>query len=192
MNILKPVASVYGNLASEFEEIWSNQISEFKKKFKPGVIEVLTRKFYPTDVPILIIKKEIMVEALAFLKNEPGFSYSFLADFTATDELPREPRFDLVFNLLSMQHNGCRIRIKVPIKENEKVPTCIGVWPGANWSEREIWDMFGIAFEGHPDLRRIILDDRWKGHPLRKDYPIKGYQIFPDPMQINEDVLGRN
>ena len=112
------------------------------------------------------------------MKSEPGFEYGFLSDLTATDE-EIAPRFEMVYNLFSTRHKW-RIRLKVRVREDEEVPTAIPVWPGANWAEREVWDMYGIRFKGHPDLRRILMDERWEGHPLRKDYPLRGYQIFTD------------
>jgi NADH-quinone oxidoreductase subunit C len=124
---------------------------------------------------------------LRFMKSEPGFEYGFLSDITATDE-EIEPRFEIVYNLASMtkQH---RIRLKVRVRENEECPSACEIWPGANWAEREVFDMFGVRFSGHPDLRRILLDNRWQGHPLRKDYPIKGYQVFTSPEQVEEHLL---
>lgn len=83
----------------------------------------------------------------------------------------------------------CRVRVKVKIAENEKFNTLIPLWEGANWAEREIYDMFGIHFEGHPDLRRILMDMRWEGHPLRKDYPLRGYQVFLTPEPLDPELL---
>ena len=82
-----------------------------------------------------------------------------------------------------------RIRVKIKIAEDESVPTLIPLWEGANWAEREIFDMFGIHFEGHPDLRRILMDQRWEGHPLRKDYPLRGYQVFLTPEPLDPELL---
>jgi NADH-quinone oxidoreductase subunit C len=138
-------------------------------------------------VPILFVSKDKVVEVLRELKEGGDFQYEFLADITATDE-EVEPRFEVVYNIASLS-TGARIRLKVRVRDGEEVPTATGVWDGANWAEREIWDMFGVRFSGHPDLRRILMDERWKGHPLRKDYPLRGYQLFPDTQPINVDLL---
>ena len=109
------------------------------------------------------------------LRDEFGFDV--LADITAVDYWPeREPRFHVVYQLHSLQQATMRLGLRVPVNGNDPcVPTIEGVYPNANWFEREIWDMFGIRFEGHSDLRRILMPDDWEGHPLRKDYPL-GYE----------------
>lgn len=169
-------------------EVWKTQVQKFRDKFGNALEEVQMPVETPTDVPILFVKKEQVVEVLKFLKQEPGFEYSFLSDLTATDESPEALRFHVVYNLYAMDH-GYRIRVKVRIAEGESVPTAVGVWPAANWAEREVWDMFGVKFLGHPDLRRILMDGRWVGHPLRKDYPLRGYQIFPTSEPPNPKLL---
>jgi len=108
---------------------------------------------------------------MQFLKEELEFDY--LTDITAVDYPEREKRFEMVYHLFSLK-NHYRIRVKTEIKEGEKVSSMTKVWGSANWLEREVYDMFGIEFEGHPDLRRILLSDEWEGHPLRKDYPLIG------------------
>jgi NADH/F420H2 dehydrogenase subunit C len=166
---------------------WKEQVDKFRARFGAVCTEVRMPGDYPTDVPILYVDKESIVEALSFLKSEPGFEYDFLADITATDE-EIEPRFEIVYNLRSMAHHW-RIRVKCRCPEDQDVPTVIGLWAGANWAEREVFDMFGVKFRGHPDLRRILMDERFQGHPLRKDYPLKGYQIFPTPMPVHPELL---
>ncbi|NTU60455.1 MAG: NADH-quinone oxidoreductase subunit C, partial [Deltaproteobacteria bacterium] len=99
--------------------------------------------------------------------------FEMLTDLTAVDYLPREPRFEVVYLLYSFQHNE-RLFLKVPLAENETVPTVEGVWKAANWLEREVYDLFGVIFENHSDLRRILLWDGYVGHPLRKDFPLHG------------------
>ena len=103
----------------------------------------------------------------------PAGSYCFLTDETAVDYPKREKRFEVVYHLYSFKQND-RLRLKVLSGEGEKVPSVVNVWVAANWLEREVFDLFGITFENHPDLRRILMTDDWIGHPLRKDYPLQG------------------
>ncbi|MDE3081431.1 MAG: NADH-quinone oxidoreductase subunit C, partial [Paracoccaceae bacterium] len=113
-------------------------------------------------------------DLLDYLKTDPACRFSTLVDITAVDHPERPKRFDVVYHLLSMYKNH-RIRIKVAVDEDEMVPSAIGVHASANWFEREVFDMFGIIFSGHPDLRRILTDYGFRGHPLRKDFPTTGY-----------------
>jgi len=188
MDVNKLVATNYGDWPEKFGESWERQIGHLKKKFPSAVTQVLWPGKAMVDVPVLFIKKESIIEILRYVKSEPDFEYSFLTDLTATDEQPDKFRFNVVYNLFS-PNRLWRMRFKVRIKESESMPTAVGVWGGANWAEREIWDMFGIKFDEHPDLRRILMDERWKGHPLRKDYPLQGYQIFPTAEEINPKLL---
>ncbi len=115
------------------------------------------------------------LESLAeFLRDDASCRFSTLVDITAVDHPERVERFDVVFHFLSMYRNQ-RIRVKVAVREDEMVPSLTGLFPAANWFEREIFDMFGILFSGHPDLRRILTDYGFRGHPLRKDFPTTGY-----------------
>jgi NADH-quinone oxidoreductase subunit C len=109
-----------------------------------------------------------------FLREDSNAKFSTLVDITAVDRPEREARFDVVYHFLSMYRNH-RIRVKAAVREDELVPSLIGVHPSANWFEREVFDMFGILFSGHPDLRRILTDYGFRGYPLRKDFPTTGY-----------------
>ena len=109
-----------------------------------------------------------------FLKSDPNCKFSTLVDITAVDYPQRGKRFDVVYHFLSMYRNQ-RIRLRAAIREDEMVPSIVNVHPSANWFEREVYDMFGILFSGHPDLRRILTDYGFRGHPLRKDFPTTGY-----------------
>ncbi len=109
-----------------------------------------------------------------FLRNDPTCRFSTLVDITAVDYPARPKRFDVVYHFLSMYQNH-RIRLRVSVREEEMVPSIVSVHPSANWFEREVYDMFGILFSGHPDLRRILTDYGFRGHPLRKDFPTTGY-----------------
>jgi NADH/F420H2 dehydrogenase subunit C len=188
MDIRQPIPNNGGDWIIKFRESWKKQVEQIRGKFPDAFEEIRMPLDYCTDVPILYVKKEAIVEILIYLKETAGFEYNFLADITASDE-EIEPRFEIIYNLFSTQHRW-RIRIKVRVSEFEEVPTAVSVWKGANWAEREIFDMFGVKFKGHPNLRRILMDQRWVGHPLRKDYPLKGYQIFPDAEAVDPSLLG--
>ena len=109
-----------------------------------------------------------------FLKTDPSCRFSTLVDITAVDYPERERRFDVVYHLLSMYQNH-RIRLRAEARDDDMVPSIMPVFPSANWFEREVFDMFGLLFSGHPDLRRILTDYGFRGHPLRKDFPTTGY-----------------
>lgn len=149
-------------------------------------------KRFNTDMPTFVIAPENAVEVLRFFRDNKDFAYDFLLDLTSVDFLhsPREAdttenngkRFQVIYVLRSMQNDrkGATIRICVPVGENEEIPSMTALWPGADWPEREVFDLMGIRFSGHPNLRRIVLPDNFRGHPLRKDFPVKG---------IGEDYL---
>ena len=149
-------------------EPWSSPLlGELQKRF-PGVIsEPLTFR----NQPAIVVARESLLEVCEFLKSDRGGSYALLTDETAVDYPKREKRFDVIYHLYSFQRND-RLRLKVLVGESEKVPSVVGIWPTADWLEREVFDMFGVQYEGHPDLKRILLPDGWTGHPLRKDYDI--------------------
>jgi NADH-quinone oxidoreductase subunit C len=115
-----------------------------------------------------------LVAFVDFLKNDKSCQFSTLVDITAVDYPGRAARFDMIYHFLSMYQNH-RIRLRVQVREDDMVPSIIDVHPSANWFEREVFDMFGILFSGHPDLRRLLTDYGFRGHPLRKDFPTTGY-----------------
>jgi NADH-quinone oxidoreductase subunit C len=118
----------------------------------------------------IIVKRDSILDIMKLLKDQ--FQFDMLADITAVDYFGnQDARFEVVYHLNSIEKN-IRLRVKVPVKEEEDVETITSVWPIANWLEREVWDMFGIRFRNHPDLRRILMYEEFEGHPLRKDYPI--------------------
>ena len=133
-----------------------------------------------------VVERAALLEALAFCRDDAELSFDLLMDLTAVDyaKFPgREdgPRFEVVYHLYSVGRNH-RVRLKVRVDEDDAVvPTAAGLWPIANWLEREVWDMFGIRFAGHPDLRRLLLYEEFVGHPLRKDYPIDRRQPLIGP-----------
>ena len=130
--------------------------------------QVAHRELNVTAVPAAILA---LVE---FLRSDASCRFSTLVDITAVDYPEREARFDVVYQFLSMYQNQ-RIRVKCALREDEMIPSIVSVHPSANWFEREVFDMFGIVFSGHPDLRRLLTDYGFRGHPLRKDFPTTGY-----------------
>ncbi|HEY4343252.1 MAG TPA: NADH-quinone oxidoreductase subunit C [Parvibaculum sp.] len=122
----------------------------------------------------VVAQASAVASVLTFLRDDPECRFSSLMDVTAVDYPTRERRFDVVYHLLSMYKNH-RIRVKVEADEETQVPSAVGIFPTANWFERETFDMYGILFAGHPDLRRILTDYGFSGYPLRKDFPMTGY-----------------
>ena len=125
--------------------------------------------------PTLIVPADRLVEMCTFLRDDPELEFALLSWIGGVDLLPRHPRFDVVYNLLSLTHH-MRIHLKVEVsEEHPRVPSVVSVWPTADWHERETYDFYGIEFTGHPDLTRILLPEDWEGWPLRKDSPL-GYE----------------
>jgi NADH-quinone oxidoreductase subunit C len=122
-----------------------------------------------------VIRPQLLAGIMDFLKKDPRLLFDMLVDITAVDYKERKPRFEVVYHLLSLAFNR-RLRIKAAVEENEPLDSLTPFWGSANWLEREVWDMFGIRFSGHPDLKRILMYDEFQGHPLRKDYPIQKRQ----------------
>ena len=136
---------------------------------------VLGAKFDRNEVTIYVPGAAIR-EVCALLRDDDELRYNFLSDITCVDWYPSEPRFEVVYTLLSIP-NKRHLRLKVQLPgDNPVVPSLISVWPSCNYFEREVFDLFGVRFEGHPYLRRILMPEDWKGHPLRKDYPVEGYR----------------
>ena len=140
--------------------------------------QVLGTTMYAGQVGVMI-KKDKIKDICQYLHDEPGLKMDHLADLTAVDysRYPGDngPRFEVVYNLISTEYRH-RIRLKVRVPEEDpRIDTVSAVWHTANWHERETFDLMGIKFDGHPDLRRILLPEDWEGHPLRKEYPLKGY-----------------
>lgn len=126
------------------------------------------------------VGRDAIHDVCVFLRDAQELQFDFLADLTAVDYLnmDRSPRFDVVYHLLSLKH-GHRLRLKVAVPEDHPhIASVVGIWPAADWYERETYDMFGIVFDGHPDLTRIMMPDDWQGHPLRKDFPVGGARSF--------------
>jgi len=137
----------------------------YRGRFGPAIFDALEDR----KQPYLVIDARQLTEIARYTRDEEKFD--LLEDYTAVDWPRREKRFDLVAILYSFAYNT-RLRLKIPLAANEAAASLVPVWPVANWLEREIFDMFGIRFTGHPDLKRILLPEDWRGHPLRKDYDI--------------------
>jgi NADH-quinone oxidoreductase subunit C len=132
-------------------------------------------KFDRDEMTISLDRNSIR-EACALLKEDPACPFNFLSDITCVDWYPAEPRFEVVYHLLSIPKKE-RVRLKVQLNSaSPAVESLTSVWPGANYFEREVFDLFGVRFTGHPYLRRILMPEDWEGHPLRKDYPVEGYR----------------
>ncbi len=140
-------------------------VRRYRERFGAAILDALEDR----KQPYLVIDAAQFLEIASYSRDEEKFD--LLEDFTAVDWPKREKRFDLIAILYSFAHNT-RLRLKIPITVDEHPSSLVGIWPTSNWLEREIYDMFGIEFAGHPDLKRILLPDGWQGHPLRKDYDI--------------------
>ena len=138
---------------------------------QPEAVQSSTVAFGELTLVVNLANLEPLVE---FLRDDPACRFSTLVDITAVDHPERPARFDVVYHFLSMYRNH-RIRLKVAVREEEMVPSLVDLHPSANWFEREVFDMFGILFSGHPDLRRLLTDYGFRGYPLRKDFPTTGY-----------------
>jgi len=144
---------------------------------------------------VVITEPLAIVPLLTFLREDERCKFTTVVDITAVDYPTRVKRFEIVYNLLSIEKN-CRLRIKLLVDETTAVPSVVDVHPGANWFEREVWDMYGVHFKGHPDLRRILTDYGFEGHPQRKDFPLTGYvelrysedqkRVVYEPVQLNQ------
>ena len=144
------------------------------------------------DFPTLYAPADRLTGTCRALVAAP-LRFDLLVELTAVDYLPREPRYEVVYHLLSIP-NRQRLRLKVRVPAGGALPTVQGVWPAAGWLEREVYDLFGIVFEGHPDLRRILMPEDWEGHPLRKDYPVqirKTAQTY-EPLEVTEKEFRAN
>lgn len=144
-----------------------------------------------SNIPSFFIKPEGIVPVTKALKEDPSLKFDFLNDLTCVDWLgKREPRFEMNYLLKSPANSHARIMLKVPLEDGESVPSIIEVFKGANWPEREVYDLFGIHFLGHPQMERLIMPDNFQGHPLRKDYPLEGFgqdYLISDLLQIHQE-----
>ena len=155
-------------------DLESNLTLKKLKEFAPRAVE--EAREFRGEITVYL-RSDMLIRACEFLRDEPSLSYKFLSDVTAVDLYPNEPRFEVVYHLLSLK-NAERLRLKIRTGgDAPRVDSLVPVYPSANAFEREVFDLFGIQFAGHPYLRRILMPEDWEGHPLRKDYPITGARI---------------
>jgi NADH-quinone oxidoreductase subunit C len=147
-------------------------VRKLKEKFPVSISDV---KIFRDEVNITVQKKDIF-EICKLLHSDPDLQYHMLTDLCGVDLFPENPRFEVVYHLNSIKNNQ-RLRLKAKVGEKESISSVESIWKVANWYEREAYDLFGIPFENHPDLRRIMLWDGYEGHPLRKDFPVEGPDI---------------
>jgi len=154
----------------------SNVVAECLRSWNPkAVVEVIEFRGETT----IVVPRELLRATAERCRGDAKLQYNLLTDATCVDRFPAEPRFELNYQLVSIPRRE-KVRLKVRVSGNDPVvDSLVPVWPGANWLEREIFDLFGIRFNGHPDLRRILLPDDWEGYPLRKDFPVEGYRDIP-------------
>ena len=159
------------------DQEWSKTIKKIQERFGEHVIDIHDRLGQDT----VVVSKSVIFELARFLRDDPDLKYNFLVDLTAVDLHTRRPRFEVVYHFLSLEYNS-RVRVKVPVAEPDpEVDSLTPLWKIADWLERETWDMFGIKFKNHPDLRRLLMYPEFQGHPLRKDYPVTKRQPLVGP-----------
>jgi NADH-quinone oxidoreductase subunit C len=178
------------------------EIAETLERALPGVS---IERWDAADQAVVVVPAAALVDAARVLRDTPELNFSFLAEMTAADYWPKDPRFEVVYHLASigvkdfpragMSGTPRRLRLKVRVSGAvAELPTLRGLWPNADWYEREVYDLFGVVFAGHPDLRRLLMPEDWDGHPARKDYPVqvKVPVTFSSPTQVTEDEFVRN
>ena len=173
----------------------SNQaLHELQTKIGELLGDRQTSSTFINDELVITVPRDAIVSVLMSLRDKSGFET--IMDVTAVDYPERPKRFEVVYNLLSMTKN-LRVRIKLTTDEQKAVPSIVSVYPAANWFEREVYDLYGVMFSGHPDLRRIMTDYGFEGHPLRKDFPLTGYvevryddeqkRVIYEPVKLTQD-----
>ena len=171
--------------------------TELIAALQPLVPEAAFAALSPIDDainPTILVPPSHLLATCRALRDTPGLEFVAFSDVTAVDFHPRRtPRFDVVYHLVS-PHRRARVRIKTQIHTDDRLASVTSIWAGAGWPEREVYDLFGIVFEGHADLRRLMMPDDWEGYPLRKDYPVqvrKDAQTFM-PLQVTEEEFRAN
>ena len=164
----KPTAAKPPAKPSDTPEPWADPLRDaLEKRFPSALSDALVFR----NQPSITVAKNSLLEVCGFLRDDAGAAYTYPTDVTAVDYPGREKRFEVIYHLYSFERND-RLRVKVLVGDGEPTPSLAGLWSGVDWQEREVFDMFGIKFEGHPNLKRILLPEDWVGYPLRKDYDI--------------------
>ncbi|MEK0081664.1 NADH-quinone oxidoreductase subunit C [Benzoatithermus flavus] len=179
--------------------IWTQPkvaLEEMLALIEPALGDVLVASSLARDELTIVVQGAAIAKVLTYLRDEPSLLFKELVDICGVDYPERERRFDVVYHLLSLHHNQ-RIRVKVETDEATPVPSVVSVFPTAGWFEREAWDMYGILFSDNPDLRRLLTDYGFEGHPLRKDFPLTGYvemrydeeqkRVVYEPVKLRQD-----
>ena len=171
-----------GETAEEVKTPPGEDLKEVVESAFPGAVLEQSAYEDDEDETTFVLGVDSLVAIAAHLRDHGDSLFKLLTDLTAAHYPEAENPFEMLYHLYSIEHNR-RLRLKVRIKEGQAVPTVSGVWTSADWMEREVYDLFGIEFEDHPDLRRILLPDNWGSHPMRKDYPLegKGERIYTKP-----------
>jgi len=159
----------------------ANVVAECLRSWNPKAVAEAVEFRGETTI---VVPRELLRATAERCREEAKLQYNLLTDATCVDRYPAEPRFELNYHLVSIPRRE-KVRLRVRLAGSDPVvDSLVPVWPGANWLEREIFDLFGIRFAGHPDLRRILLPDDWEGHPLRRDYPVQGYRDVPNTGEL--------
>ena len=167
--------------------------SEIINALAPLVSNASFEETPSVDFTTIYVPADRLVDTCRALRDADALRFTTIIEITAADYIPRNPRFEVVYHLLSISRRA-RVRLKVRVGDGGTVPTVQSVWKGAGWLEREVWDMFGIVFDGHPDLRRLLMPEDWEGHPARKDYPVqirKAAQTY-EPLEVTEEEFKAN
>ncbi len=174
-----------------YQEEYKKRHLDIQKKLTDRFGGRSVQTLYENDELVIILSKAILLKVLSFLKDDKDFQFKQLIDICGVDYPDRLDRFEIVYHLLSISLNQ-RVRVKLSVNDEETVPSIVTIYDAANWYEREVWDLFGIIFTDHPDLRRILTDYGFEGHPLRKDFPLSGFiQVKYDDSEkkvVNEKV----
>jgi len=159
----------------------ANVVAECLRSWNPKAVAEAVEFRGETTI---VVPRELLRATAERCREEAKLQYNLLTDATCVDRYPTEPRFELNYHLVSIPRRE-KVRLRVRLAGSDPVvDSLVPVWPGANWLEREIFDLFGIRFAGHPDLRRVLLPDDWEGHPLRRDYPVEGYRDVPNTGEL--------